>query len=120
MVDSATVVGIAETLNREWSFQCVLLKDFIENNMKSIMLVRMELCHIQATLADKRASEAHVSQIEAQAIQCKLKLARAGFADDERNLNWRWVDSNCLKNTLALALPSCYHVQRAAVTTEQE
>ena len=84
------------------------------------MLVRMELCHIQATLADKRASEAHVSQIEAQAIQCKLKLARAGFADDERNLNWRWVDSNCLKNTLALALPSCYHVQRAALTTEQE
>ena len=67
----------------------MLLEEIIENNMKSIMLVRMELCHIQDTLADKRASEAHVSQIEAQAIQCKLKLARAGFADDERNLNWR-------------------------------
>ena len=87
---------------------------------KFIFYIQHKHPNANLNLADKRASEAHVSQIEAQAIQCKLKLARAGFADDERNLNWRWVDSNCLKNTLALALPSCYHVQRAAVTTEQE
>ena len=53
------------------------------------MLARIEPCHDEATLADKRTSEAQASQIEAQAIQCKLGFSRAGFADDERNLNRR-------------------------------
>ena len=54
------------------------------------MLFRMEpSCHVEATLAAKRTSEPQACQIETQAIQCKLGFASVGFADDERNLNWR-------------------------------